>query len=56
MFSLHLPKTFVDEEMPFSFVTDHFLFIVSAIFTAAERINVCLVLGAFCLMLLCKKL
>ena len=56
MFSLHLPKTFVDEEMPFGFVTDHFLFIVSAIFTAAERINVCLVVGVFCLVLLRKKL
>ena len=56
MFSLHLPKTFVDEEMPFTFVTDHFLFIVSAIFTAAERINVCLVVGVLCLMVLWKNL
>ena len=56
MFSLHLPKVFADKEMPFGFSTDHFLFIVSAIFTAAERINVCLVVGVFCLVLLRKKL
>lgn len=42
--------------MPFGLSTDHLLFIVSAIFTAAERKSVCLVVGVFCFMLLCKKL
>jgi hypothetical protein len=63
----NLSGGFADKDMPFGLSTDHLLFIVSAIFTAAERKIVCLVLGGgvffffffffpFCLMLLCKKL
>lgn len=49
MFPLHLLTVFADKEMPLGLSTDHFLFIVSAIFTAAEKkkIRVCLVVGVF---------
>jgi hypothetical protein len=47
IFSPHLPRVFADKEMPFGVSTDHLLFIVSAIFTAAERKSVCLVVGVF---------
>jgi hypothetical protein len=41
----NLSGGFADKDMPFGLSTDHLLFIVSAIFTAAERKIVCLVLG-----------